>query len=199
MKIRYFGHSHFLFEGENYSLMLDPFSNIGLKEFSFKCDYVFCSHNHYDHNNVKLAVNAEPVKDQPFFKKVKTYHDEKSGVLRGENTVLIFEMDGYRVAFMGDIGQVPDGNLLENLKEIDLLLIPVGSTYTIDAKTAYEYFIKSGAKAVIPMHYHVKGSTVDIDGVEPFLSKFDKYVKKSSPLKYNGETGVIYLTSEQGE
>ena len=49
MLITYFGHSHFLVEGREYSITLDPFSGIGLKEFKTDSTYVFCSHGHYDH------------------------------------------------------------------------------------------------------------------------------------------------------
>lgn len=193
MKITYFGHSHFLFEGNSYSIMLDPFSSIGLKENSRRCDYYFCSHDHFDHNNFSLAIGAKRTSSESFFKTVETFHDEKSGSLRGENTVLIFEMDGFRVAFLGDLGEKPNDNLIKELLNIDLLLIPVGGTYTIDYKTAYDYVIKSKAKAIIPMHYHIKGSTVDIDTAENFLDLFDSYESVNNPFEFNGQEGVLYI------
>ena len=61
MLINYFGHSYFYIQGENYSIALDPYGNIGLKEKSVNANYVFCSHNHYDHNNVKLTSNAKVI------------------------------------------------------------------------------------------------------------------------------------------
>ncbi len=193
MKITYFGHSHFLFEGKSYSLMLDPFSNIGLKENAKKCDYVFCSHSHYDHSNSSLAIGAKPVENQSFFKVVKSFHDEKGGALRGENNILIFEMDGVKVAFLGDLGEKPNENLIGELLGVDLMLIPVGGNYTIDSKTAYDYVIKSKAKAVIPMHYYIKGSTVDIDTAKPFLDLFENYKTVTKSFEYGSETGVLYL------
>lgn len=49
------------------------------------------------------------------------------------------------------------------------------------------------------MHYHILNSTVDIDRVEPFLNEFESFIKEKSPFEFNGQTGVIYLTSKQGE
>ncbi len=193
MKITYFGHSHFLFEGREYSLMVDPFSNIGLKENIRACDYVFSSHNHYDHCNESLAVGAKRVTDERFFKIVKTFHDEKGGALRGENNILIFEMDGFRIAFLGDLGEKPNARIISELEGVDLMLIPVGGNYTIDSKTAYDYVIKSNAKAVIPMHYYIKGSTVDIDTAKPFLNLVKNYKTVTNPFDFNGETGTLYL------
>lgn len=193
MKITYFGHSHFLFEGKDYSIMLDPFSNIGLKENSAECDYVFCSHNHYDHCNKSLAIGAKPVGNESFFKKVKSFHDEKRGALRGENDILIFEMDGFKIAFLGDLGESANDRLISELKSVDLMLIPVGGTYTIDYKGAYDYALKSKAKAVIPMHYHIKGSTVDIDTAKNFLDLVKVYDNAGNPFEFNGQTGIIYL------
>ncbi len=193
MKITYFGHSHFLFEGKKYSLMLDPFSNIGLIENARKCDYYFCSHNHFDHNNCSLAIGAKKVDGESFFKTVKSFHDEKGGLLRGENEILIFEMDGFKVAFLGDLGEKPKDDLINELLGVDLLLIPVGGTYTIDYKTAYDYAIKSKAKAIIPIHYYINGSTVDIETAKPFLNLFKSYEEIANPYEFNGENGVLYF------
>ncbi|MBQ3234714.1 MAG: MBL fold metallo-hydrolase [Clostridia bacterium] len=199
MKIRYFGHSHFLFVGNDYSITLDPFKRIGLKEFKTESDYLFCSHEHYDHNNRDLAFGAREVKNGYPFEIIQTFHDEKNGALRGKNSVLVFEMDGVRVAFLGDLGEYSNERLIEKLKGVDLLLIPVGGTYTVDYNGAFEYVEKIKPKAVIPMHYHLPNGTVDIDGVDKFLNKFKSYKAVNSPFTYSGEGGIIHLISEQGE
>lgn len=197
MKIRYFGHSHFYIEGDNYSIVLDPFKGVGLKEFSVKSDYVFSSHNHFDHNNISLAVGAKAVKNQPPFEIVKTYHDEKNGALRGGNDVLVFELDGVKLAFLGDLGEYSNNEVLNKIKGVDVLFVPIGGKYTIDDAGAYEYAVKSHAKAVVPMHYKIKGSTVDVKGLKPFLDKFSSYIEVKSPYNYNRESGIIVIVPEQ--
>ncbi len=197
MKISYFGHSYFLIEGNDYSICLDPFSNVGLNEVKVKCDYVFTSHNHFDHNNVSLCQGAKKVESAYPFEIVKTYHDEDNGAKRGENSVLIFHLDGYKLAFLGDLGEYGNQNLIEKLKGVDVLLIPVGGKYTIDYNGAYEYALLSQAKCVIPMHYKSGNSIIDVSAVEPFLEKFEHYFNINSPMPYSGETGVFRLIFEE--
>lgn len=198
MLITYFGHSHFLVEGREYSLTLDPYSNIGLKEFKTQSTYVFCSHEHYDHCN-RQNCQGEEVAYQPWFEKFTVYHDDRGGALRGENTVLFFKLEGFTLAFLGDIGERLNEALIDKLKGVDLMFVPVGGNYTIDDLGAYEYAVKSGVKTIIPMHYNIPGSTVDIEGVEPFLERFESYKTVTSPFVYSGQQGVFKLLSCQGE
>lgn len=193
MKITYFGHSYFLFNGNDYSICLDPFSNVGLEEVKVSCDYVFSSHAHFDHNNLALCKGAKEVENGGPFEIIKTYHDEKRGKLRGENSVLIFVLDGFRIAFLGDLGEYDNEELIKKLSGVDLLLIPVGGKYTIDGAGAYDYAIKTKAKCVIPMHYKEGVSTIDVSSAENFLDKFECYKTVVSPFNYNGESGVIKL------
>ena len=193
MKIIYFGHSYFLIEGKEYSIALDPFSNVGFEEVEVNADYLFCSHGHFDHNNESLVKGAKRVSSGDKFEVIPCYHDEKHGALRGKNDVLAFTLDGFRIAFLGDLGEYSNESLIDKLNGVDLLLIPVGGKYTIDEVGAYEYAIKTNAKAVIPMHYKTGLSTIDIKGVKPFLDKFSNYVTANSPFEFNGQTGVIHL------
>jgi L-ascorbate metabolism protein UlaG (beta-lactamase superfamily) len=196
MKISYFGHSNFLVEGKDYSILLDPFSNVGLKEVKNKCDYVFCSHNHFDHNNKSLAIGAKEVKNGYPFEIIKTYHDEKEGLLRGENNVLLFDLDGFKLAFLGDLGEYDNEELIKKLFGVDFLFVPVGGKYTIDEVGAFNYVKKINPKVVIPMHYKLKNSTVDIKGVEYFLNKFKSYIEVSSPYVFSNESGVVLIKEE---
>ena len=196
MKISYFGHSNFLVEGYDYSILLDPFSQIGLEEVEVECDYVFCSHNHFDHSNKSLAIGASEVKNSYSFEVIKTFHDEKLGKLRGENNVLKFNLDGVNLAFLGDLGEYDNEELIEKLKGVDVLFIPVGGKYTIDENGAYDYVKKIQPKTIIPMHYKLKNSTVDIKPVDCFLNKFDSYKTVTSPFKYKGESGVVLIKGE---
>ncbi len=193
MVINYFGHSYFLIKGSEYSIALDPFSNVGLKEVEVKADYVFCSHGHFDHNNASLVSGAKKVESSKSFEIIPCYHDEKKGALRGSNDVLLFRLDGYNIAFLGDLGEYSNETLIKKLKDVDLLLIPVGGKYTIDENGAYEYAVKTKAKAIIPMHYKKGASTIDIKGVKPFLDKFENFTTENSPFEFNGQTGVIQL------
>lgn len=194
MKITYFGHSCFLFEGNKYSICLDPYGEIGLKIPKIKADYVFCSHSHYDHNNSSIVIGAKPVVENDCFKIIKSFHDDKKGALRGENDILVFTLDGYKIAFMGDYGESDNLVIINALKGVDILLIPIGGKYTIDSKTAKYYVDSIMPKTVIPMHYKIKNSTVDITDESEFLSEFNGYKKVDVPYNYNNDLGVLVLT-----
>ena len=193
MRINYFGHSYFLIEGNEYSIALDPFSGVGLNEVEVKADYIFCSHGHFDHNNVSLVSGAKMVENSKSFEIINCYHDERQGALRGQNNVLLFSLDGYKVAFLGDLGEYSNKELIDKLKNVDLLLIPVGGKYTIDENGAYEYAVKTKAKAVIPIHYKVGGSTIDIKSATYFLEKFNNFNTVQTPFEFDGQLGVIYV------
>lgn len=199
MIIRYFGHSHLYIKGNDYSIVLDPFSDINLKEFKVESDYVFCSHNHFDHNNKSLAIGATEVKCGYPFEIIKTYHDEVSGAKRGENNVLVFVLDGFKIAFLGDLGEENNKFLLDKIYGVDILFIPVGGVYTIDAVKAYDYAVKSNAKTIIPIHYKIDGCSVDVASVNDFLKLFNNYIEVKSPYAYSGEKGVVVIKNEQGD
>ena len=196
MLINYFGHAYFLISGDNYSIALDPFGNIGLKERVVNANYVFCSHNHYDHNNISLTPNATLVENSNKFEIIPTYHDEVNGAKRGLNNVLKFTIDGKTCVFMGDIGII-DNNVITKAKGCDFLFIPVGGVYTINYIEAKEYVDKIKPKTVVPMHYKLKGCSVDVDGVDKFLSQFTNVTTVSSPYDSKNEiTNVLVIKAE---
>lgn len=193
MLINYFGHSYFLIEGNDYSIALDPFKNVGLIEREVSAAYVFKSHDHYDHNNLSLVKGAvEITKSDERFTIIKTYHDEVLGAKRGTNNVLKFILDGKVLAFLGDIGIVDD-NVVKLVKNCDYLFIPVGGTYTVDAAAAKKLVDKINPKCVIPMHYKVGDSTVDVSSVNSFLNLFDSYDKVSNPYRTVDDDKGVYL------
>ena len=196
MVIYYFGHSYFLIEGKEYSIALDPFKNVGLIERKVSANYVFCSHNHFDHNNESLVSGAKTVKNGQNFEIVKCYHDNEKGALRGENNVLIFKLDGKKLAFFGDEGEDYNENLINRCKGVDILFIPIGSVYTIDALTALNYIKAINPKTVIPMHYKIKGSKIDVDGLDVFTNLINDYVVKNSPYNYNENDKIVVLNPQ---
>ena len=196
MEIRYFGHSCFLLKGSKYSVCLDPYGDIGLNPPKINADYLFCSHQHYDHNNASIVIGAKKVVENDNFKIIKSFHDDNYGVLRGENDILLFKVEGYKIAFMGDYGESDNKEIIKALKGVDILLIPIGGKYTIDYKTAKYYADEIAPKTIIPMHYKIKNSTVDITDEKEFLKLFDGYKKVDSPYNYNNDIGVLLIAPE---
>ncbi|PKM91558.1 MBL fold metallo-hydrolase [Candidatus Falkowbacteria bacterium HGW-Falkowbacteria-1] len=184
MIINYFGHSCFKIEekinGENVSLITDPFdSSVGLKVPNVEADIVSVSHSHPDHANVSALRGKPFVVDCAgeydikgvIIEGIKSYHDEKKGTERGENIIFRFDIEGISLAHLGDLGDALDNKQLEKIGGIDILFIPVGGRYTLDAKKAVEAISQIEPRIVIPMHYKTEGSKIDIDGIDKFIKE----------------------------
>ena len=60
------------------------------------------------------------------------------------------------------------------LGKIDVLMIPVGGLFTIDAKQAAKVVEALDVKIVIPMHYKTEACRYDLAPVEDFLEEMKK-------------------------
>lgn len=211
MKIEYLGHSSFkLTESTGTSVVCDPYDgDVGFEMAAVKADAVTVSHGHYDHNNVK-AVGGNPVildkecsYDLPGVEidAIKSFHDRQRGKQRGENLIFKFRMDGIDVCHLGDLGEDCSSELIDLLLPVNVLLIPVGGTYTITAEMAKEYVDRIMPDIVIPMHYKSKDCKLDISKVDDFTELFDEECVEEldgSELElmrsdFGGETKVIVL------
>ncbi|MDH5696183.1 MAG: MBL fold metallo-hydrolase, partial [Dehalococcoidia bacterium] len=140
-------------------------------------DIVTVSHDHFDHGNVAaVGGNPEVVRRASRltakgieFKGIAAYHDEAKGRLRGNNTIFCFEVDGIKVCHLGDLGHLLDDKQLAEIGSVDIVLIPVGGYYTIDAKAATEVCNQLKPKVIIPMHYRTEKGIPKIVGVDDFL------------------------------
>ena len=184
MKIEYLGHSSFkLTESTGTSVVCDPYDgSVGFDMSKVRADAVTVSHGHFDHNNVK-AVEGNPIVldkecsyDLPGVEidAIKSFHDRQRGKQRGENLIFKFRMDGIDVCHLGDLGEDCSSELIDLLLPVNVLLIPVGGTYTITAEMAKEYVDRIMPDVVIPMHYKSKDCKLDISKVDEFLDLFDE-------------------------
>lgn len=197
MNINYFGHSYLLILGKDYSIALDPYGDIGLLPPKINSDYVFSSHGHYDHNNFSVVNSKKVIKNSNnLFKIIPSFHDNENGALRGTNNILSFNLDGYRLAFMGDFGEDDNKKVINQLKNVDVLFVPIGGKYTIDYKVAKKYCDKIKPKTIIPIHYKIEGSNIDIDNLDNFLKLFESYSMVNSPYNYDDRNGVVVISPE---
>ena len=173
MKLTWYGHSCFLVESADGSVVFDPYapgSVPGWELPRLTADAVVCSHGHRDHGwaeGVALSGGAFTGK----LEQLPTFHDDRQGALRGPNTVTVLQSEGIRLCHMGDIGCALTAEQIAALGRVDVLLIPVGGHYTVDAPLAWEITKAIAPKLVIPMHYRGKGFGYDVIGpVESFLA-----------------------------
>jgi L-ascorbate metabolism protein UlaG (beta-lactamase superfamily) len=106
-------------------------------------------------------------------KGIPTFHDDSKGTKRGANVVFVFRVDGLTVCHCGDLGHDFSREQAEELSDIDILIIPVGGTYTIDARTAAKIVKTLNPRVTIPMHYKTEAINFPITGVENFLELVD--------------------------
>ena len=185
MKIKWLGHSSFLLtESTGISVLTDPYDKtmVGYGFNAPSVDIVTMSHGHADHNYLEGVPNRKQVYDAPgkfeyegrvHITGIRSFHDDCEGKARGNNIIYRFGMDGVNICHMGDIGEPCSPELIERLLPVNVLLIPVGGNYTIDAELAKEYVDRLMPDIVIPMHYKIKHCELDIDKVEPFVRLFD--------------------------
>lgn len=174
MDITYIGHSSFKIKGKSATVVTDPFdpTMVGIKFPPTDADIVCVSHQHQDHNYIRGITNAKRIIDGPGEYEVmgvsvlgfSTFHDDKKGQERGKNTVFVIEIDGLRIAHLGDLGHDLSEDLVEEMGTIDILLIPTGGVYTINSETAAKLAQSIEASITIPMHYKGEGLSQEAFG-----------------------------------
>ncbi len=180
MRITWIGHSCFKIESGGYSIVIDPYEDgsvEGLSPVRETADMVLCTHEHGDHNfraGVKItSSSAAPLNVET----IETFHDDEHGAKRGKNKIYIISDGKTRVAHLGDLGCYPDD--IDSLKNLDVVMIPVGGFYSIDGKRAAKIIKEIKPRLTIPMHFRRPGKFgFDVlSTVDDFLSGFDDYIE----------------------
>lgn len=192
MKVTWFGHACFgLSSDSGLLLVTDPYNpthygpSFTYAEVGGQPDVVTVSHHHPDHGYPEQFANLPDVIDTPGehdFKGigilgVPTFHDGSQGTERGGDIMFVVTMDGLRVAHLGDIGTPLTPQQVATIGELDLLMLPVGGTFTIDWRQAGDIVATLRPKITIPMHYHTDKCSFNIDGVEKFVAGKDNVIK----------------------
>jgi L-ascorbate metabolism protein UlaG (beta-lactamase superfamily) len=179
MKIKYLAHSAFLITSEaGVRIVTDPYTpGGGIKHGAIQetADIVTVSHEHGDHNNAgAVRGNPQVVRASAEVKGIKiraipTAHDDRGGSQRGRNTIFCFEVDGVNICHAGDLGHTLSEEQVKAIGKVDVLMIPVGGFFTIDAKTATNISEQLKPKVILPMHYKTeKTSEFPIASVDEF-------------------------------
>lgn len=181
MDINFLGQASFRLKGKNTTVITDPYdSSLGIKFPKTEADIVTVSHDHFDHNAANLVGGDPFVIDGPGEYEIKgvkvtgvaSFHDEKKGEQRGKNVLFSFLVDGIRICHLGDLGQEElTDKQLEDLGQVDILLVPTGGVFTIDATKAAKIAASLEPKIVIPMHFQDKDTKVELEPVDKFLKE----------------------------
>lgn len=188
LQIRWHGHACWEITN-NITVVIDPHDgkSIGIPAPSVAGDIILVSHDHYDHNSVK-SVEKEGSKvitdgrkrnvENVEIKGIDSFHDECGGGKRGKNIIYRFIMDGVTFCHLGDLGHDLNEEQLQQIGDVDILFIPVGGTFTVDAAKAWDIVEKIQPKITIPMHYKIGGLSLPIASIDPFLEKNKHHLLK---------------------
>ncbi len=185
--ITWHGHACVEVRTGSLTIVFDPHDGVslGIKSPSVKADLVLVSHDHFDHNavNVVSKVGArvlkmfygETVVEGVKVKGFKSYHDKSRGAERGLNTIYVVEVEGYRIAHLGDLGDKPDDATMKELGNLHLLITPVGGRYTIGPEEAWSLVENLKPLNVMPIHYRIPGLRLPIQPLDDFLKLVKGY------------------------
>ena len=185
MRMRWHGHSCFEFEDSSLKVVVDPHDgrSLGIKPPAASADVVLMTHDHYDHRAARvISGNHEDVMARCGDFEVKglavkgfrTFHDGSQGSERGLNTMYRFVMDGISVCHCGDLGCIPDPDVISEIKGVDILLVPTGETYTMEIPEVRRFIELVNPNIIVPMHYRVGGLSLPISSIDRFLEIIPK-------------------------
>ena len=182
MTITWYGQSCFRIDTREAVIAIDPFAKeIGLTPPRFQTDTALVTHGHFDHANTGALAGTPTLITGPGEYEIKgvavrgipSFHDQSEGRERGPNTIYRINAEEMTLVHLGDFGEASiRGETLDAIGDADILFIPVGGTYTIDAETAAKVVNQIEPRIIIPMHYHLPGLRVRIEPVEGFLKAF---------------------------
>lgn len=186
LEIQWIHHASFRIAGSETVVYIDPWK---LDAQPHDAGVVFVSHSHYDHcspDDVRNVANASTSIIAPA-DTIQTLH-AANAVTPGESVTVhgvtieavaaynvgkdfhprgnhwcgaVFTLDGKRIYYAGDTDRIPE---MENLREIDLALLPVGGTYTLTAQEAVDACHAIGCAKAIPYHWgDIVGSLGDAE------------------------------------
>ncbi|MBI4567846.1 MAG: MBL fold metallo-hydrolase [Planctomycetes bacterium] len=179
MRVHWLGHSCFVIEdSRGLRVLTDPYGPaLGLPRPDTWVDVVTASHDHFDHFSLDglrgdftvVRARGETRARDVTFRGYRSFHDLQEGLLRGENTIYVFDVDGVTCAHLGDLGHVLTKDEAARLGPIDLLFVPVGGNYSLNARLANEVLEVVDAPFVVPMHYDIPGLIMPLGKVRKFL------------------------------
>ncbi len=207
MRVKWLGHASFLITSETgIKIITDPYvtgGSLSYGEIKEPADIVTVSHEHGDHNNAaavrdnpRVVKGAGSVEVKGIkFDGIPCYHDDTKGSKRGSNVIFCFEIDGMRVCHLGDLGHQLSDREIAELGKVDILLVPVGGFFTVDARGATQVCNRLAPKVIIPMHYKTDKCNYPISSADEFLQG-KKGVSKPNASEVEFKQGKLPATTQ---
>ena len=190
IKITWLGHASFKIN----NIYIDPYI---LPKNPSKASIVLITHDHYDHcdpervsqitdsstiivttekSSKKISGNVKIIKpgkklniSDIIIEAVDAYNLNKNFHIKGDGVGFVITVNNKRIYHAGDTDLIPE---MSQLKNIDIALLPIGGTYTMNAVEAAEACNIIKPKVVIPIHYgSIIGSKKDAETFKSLVNK----------------------------
>ena len=183
MLIRWYGHAAFrITTAPGVTIIIDPYESDGFggaisyRPITDQADIVLISHDHGDHNCTATIEGAySEVRKEGVYdirgvriRAIPTFHDPSQGSERGRNLIFVIEADGLKVVHLGDLGHRLDRDVIAQIGKTDVLMLPVGGFFTIDAEAATQVMNGIRPSIAIPMHFKTEKVEFPIAGRDEF-------------------------------
>ncbi len=198
--MRIIWHMHSCFEiNDRSTVVTDPHDgrSIGVKPPSLRADIVTISHDHFDHNAIRVIKGEYVLVKDIAPRTVKGvavrgitgFHDNVNGEKRGKMNIFHITMDGVRFCHLGDLGHMLTDAQIKELGEVDVLFLPVGGVFTIDGAQARTLVRSINPRVAIPMHFRVGGLSLSIQNADGFLEGLpeEKVVRVGNEVEFEAD------------
>ena len=204
--IQYYGQSSFLLtDSKGTRVAIDPYGEgLGYKVPSLAAEVCLITHEHFDHSNT-AAVAGKPevirtagqrsAKGIPILGVTALHHEPGKNVERGEVVIYRWVMDGVAVVHCGDLGAPLNVDQIAALGKVDVLLVPVGGHYTIDAGQSVQVVDDLKPQIVIPMHYRTEASAQRMSVLAP-IDTFLQTIPSAWVVARSQENSITIPKSE---
>ena len=181
MEITWYGNSCFRITERNLATVVtDPFDSgvAGYTPLKLKAEIVTGSSNDLSHNNISA------IKGNPFVINGPGEYERGGVFITGiqttplladstvsRNTIYVLNYGQITILHLGQANMVPNQTLVEELGNINVALVPVGSGGGLNASKAAEVISMLEPNVVIPMHYQTPHSLLELDPLSKFLKE----------------------------
>ena len=179
MDITWLGHSCFRLHDADMVVVTDPYpASVGLIVDNRPASVVTVSNSHPNHSNAESIEGSPKVFDAPgeYEYNGVTARGVMTPLAEGQpgeerNVAFTIEIGGINVCHLGDISVPLTTRLIDELKPVEVVLVPTGGHCTLDVDQVYQTLQDLDAKVVIPMHYKTPGVNVDVDPIDNFVRR----------------------------
>jgi len=181
--ISYFGHAAAAIESRGgMRILFDPYqpgafdNRLRYEPIPGEYDVVVISHEHLDHNHVAPGFGRPAVVRRPTsvrgidIRMFPARHGDNQGTMETTTRVTLMLVDDLRIVHCGDLGPPVGEDLVANLRNPDLLFVPVGGRFTLDPEEAADFVRRVAPRAAIPIHYRTRHMDLPLRPVDDFLT-----------------------------